>query len=124
MTDGWIVAKGNVWPQNAVAISKEALFSRYLDWAHRQRGKITHSMGNLFRELKKGLGDKFDKERIRAPGSANNDEREYRYVFASLGDCRAAIDAHSGRPREWASRPSARIYPFPDLDADDGEEKV
>ena len=79
----------------------------------------------MFREFKSALGDKFDRDRIRVPGGSAN-EREYRYRFASLDECRAAFDAFCGRPREWASTPSAQsatILPFPVFDAN-GEEII
>jgi hypothetical protein len=121
-TSGWTAVKGNAWPTSEVAISTEALYTEYLDWVHRRRGKTTHPLAELFREFKKGLGDKFGKDQIRAPGDPS--KREYRYRFASMTDCREAFDAFCGRPREWASsKPSAQSLAFPTPDEKD-EERV
>jgi hypothetical protein len=125
-TGGWKAVKGNAWPKGEVAVSTQAFYSFYLNWISQQRGKTTRLLVEVVREFKSALGDKFDRDRLRAPGSSANGEREYRYRFASLDECREAFDAFCGRPREWPAGPnaqSATILPFPVFDAN-GEEII
>ena len=121
-TGGWVAARGNAWPTSVVAVSTQALYGAFLNWVGCPHGNPKYRQTELYREFKSKLGDTFVRDQIRDPSDAS--KREYRYRFASLGDCQAAFGAFCGRPREWASASSATILQFPDLDADDGEEMV
>jgi hypothetical protein len=98
------------WRTGDILLPRDAVHQDYVCWVqNRYRGAKVRNAAELYGKINRVLGTSlFRAHRVRVPGN-----RSYLRLLASLTECRAAYDKHTGVSRDWDDfgAPSGSIPP-------------